>query len=85
MATYTVQLSKRAEKQLDKLSDHIALPVLKAIAKLSDNPRPNGYIKLKDRNGYRIRAGNFRIIYEIFDQLLIVDVIEIGDRKDIYD
>jgi mRNA interferase RelE/StbE len=49
------------------------------------NPRPHGCKKLKGREGYRIRVGNYRIIYDIFDRELIVDVIAVGDRKDIYE
>ena len=48
------------------------------------NPRPSGYLKLKGRDGYIIRVGDYRIIYEIIDNLLIVNVIELGHRKDIY-
>lgn len=44
-----------------------------------------GYKKLKGRDGYRIRVANYRIIYEILDDVLLVDVIEIGHRKDIYE
>lgn len=85
MPNYTITLSKTAEKQLDKLSDHIAEPILEAIENLQENPRPNGCKKLKGRDGYRIRIGNYRVIYDIFDQQLIVDVITIGHRKDIYE
>jgi mRNA interferase RelE/StbE len=51
---------------------------------LGKNPRPVGYKKLKGRDGYRIRVANYRIIYEIIDQQLIVEVIALGHRKDIY-
>ena len=51
---------------------------------LADNPRPYGYIKLKNRQGYRISVGNYRIIYDIYDNILTVDVIGVGDRKWIY-
>ena len=85
MPNYTIILSKRAQKQLDKLSDNIAEPIIDAIAGLEDNPRPKGYKKLKGRDGYRIRAGNYRIIYTVFDDELLVDVIELGHRKDIYE
>ena len=67
------------------MNDVTATPILAAIAALAHNPRPNGYIKLKGRNGYRIRVGDYRVIYEIFDAVLLVDVVEVGDRKDIYD
>ncbi len=85
MPEYTVVLSKRAQKELDKLSNTIAAPILKAIAALEENPRPQGYKKLKGREGYRVRVGNYRIIYEIFDKELLVDVIDVGNRKEIYD
>lgn len=84
MGKYTVQLSIKAKKFLDKLSDNIAEPIFEAIQNLGINPRPNGYIKLKSKDAYRIRVGNYRIIYEIYDDILLVDVIELGHRKDVY-
>ena len=84
MAKYSITLSKRAQKQLDKLSDNTAKPVFQAIQELADDPRPHGYKKLTNRNGYRIRIGDYRVIYEIFDKILLVDVIDLGHRKDIY-
>jgi mRNA interferase RelE/StbE len=85
MPNYTAVLSKKAQKQLDKLSDNIAKPIIEAILELEENPRPAGYKKLKGRDGYRIRAGNYRIIYDIIDTELIVDIITLGHRKDIYE
>jgi len=85
MSKYTARLSKKAQKQLDKLSDIIAEPILNAIESLEENPRPQGCKKLKGRNGFRIRSGDYRIIYEIFDSELIIDVIALGHRKDIYE
>ena len=84
MADYTIVLSKKAQKQLDKLSDDIAASIFETISGLENNPRPPGYIKLKGREGYRIRVGNYRVIYDIYDTELIVDVITLGHRKDIY-
>jgi mRNA interferase RelE/StbE len=85
MLNYTVVLSKKVQKQLDAFSETIALPIIEAITSLEENPRPNGCKKLKGRDGYRIRTGNYRIIYDIFDNELIVDVIILGHRKDIYE
>ena len=85
MPDYTIVLTQKARKQLDKLSDNIATPILHTIGSLAQNPRPKGYLKLKGREGYRVRSGSYRIIYEILDNQLIVDVITIGHRKDIYD
>ncbi len=56
----------------------------KAIIALTSNPRPHGYIQLKGRDSYRIKVGDYRIIYDIFDSRLTVDIIKIGDRKDVY-
>ena len=85
MPKYTVSLSKKAEKQLDKLSDNLANPILRALSDLENNPRPHGYKKLKGRDGYRIRIGNYRVIYTIIDRMLQIEVINVGDRKNIYD
>lgn len=82
---YLVVIGKLARKQLDKMPDHIASPIIKAIASLAVNPRPHGCKKLKGRPGYRVRQGDYRIIYEIHDRILTVDVIAIGHRKDIYE
>lgn len=84
MSKYTVVLSKKAQKQLDKLPDKIAQPILNGIEDLEENPRPVGNKKLKGREGYRIRIGNYRVIYDIFDFELLIDVIALGHRKDIY-
>ena len=84
MADYTVQLTKKAEKQLDKITDEDVRKILSAIGDLARNPRPRGSKKLKDREAFRIRQGNYRIIYEVFDKLLVIDVIAIGHRRDIY-
>ncbi len=69
---------------MDKIADDFAEPIFDAINKLEDNPRPHGVLKLKGRSGYRIRVGDYRIIYEIFDEVLLVDIVELGNRKDVY-
>ena len=84
MRKYTVTLTKSAVKQLDKLSDAVAAPILKSIESLAFNPRPHGCKKLKGREGYRIRIRDYRIIYTIYDKVLLVEVIDVGNRKDIY-
>lgn len=85
MQVYTVRLTKTARKQLDKLPDSIALPLLTLISELGMNPRPPGVKKLKGRDGYRVRKGDYRIIYDIIDSVLVIEVIAIGHRKEIYD
>lgn len=63
----------------------ITLILKKLFYNLADNPRPNGYKKLKGRDGYRIRVADYRIIYDIFDDILLVEVIDLRHRKDIYE
>lgn len=84
MNKYEVLLTSKAERQLDKLSNYVAKPILKAIISLANDPRPSGCKKLKGRPAYRIRIQDYRIIYEIKDKVLLVEVIAIGHRKDIY-
>ena len=84
MASYSITISKSAQKQLDKLQDDIADRIITSIYDLANNPRPNGFKKLKGREAYRIRIGNYRVIYEIFDDVLLIVIIALGHRKDIY-
>ena len=85
MKNYTVVLSKSAEKDLSKFSAQVASKIIPAIQNLQYNPRPNGCKKLKGFvNLWRIRIGNYRVIYAIEDVIFLVDIRAIGDRKDIY-
>ncbi|MGA0557680.1 type II toxin-antitoxin system RelE family toxin [Larkinella sp. VNQ87] len=85
MAEYQVVLTRTAQKQLDKLSDAVAGPILEAMQSLAQNPRPPGCKKLKGRAGYRVRKGDYRIIYDVYDDVLVVEVVAIGHRRDIYE
>jgi len=81
---YTVLIERYAQKQIIKLDKQI-IPVIKsAISSLADNPRPYGCKKLKGEEAFRIRVGDYRIIYEIDDGKIIVTVVSVGHRKDIY-
>ena len=82
---YKITINKKAIKTLEKISEPDYSKIKKAIFSLASNPRPAGYKKLKGRPGFRIRQGDYRIIYEIFDHLLVVDIIAVGNRKEIYD
>jgi mRNA interferase RelE/StbE len=85
MEKYEVILSKTARKQLNKLPLNVAQRLINAIEKLADNPRPHGYIKLTGVSLYRIWIGDYRIIYNIEDEILTVYVVELGNRREIYD
>ena len=83
--TYSLSFSKQALKELSKINEPFYANIKQAITDLTENPHPMGYKKLKGRDGYRIRVGIYRIIYDIFDGELIVEIITIGHRKDVYE
>jgi mRNA interferase RelE/StbE len=82
---YELQYKKKAIKALVKINEPYYSAIIQAINKLSDNPRPLGCKKLTGRNGYRIRVGTYRIIYDIFDTNLIIEIVNVGSRGDIYE
>ena len=86
MPVYEVLLSKAARKQLALLPAFIHNKIIEDISGLVATPRPAGCKKLKGyKNSYRIRAGDYRIIYDIEDKVLRILVIAVGHRKDIYE
>jgi mRNA interferase RelE/StbE len=85
MAEYQIFINKSASKELSKLPLNAIDRIQQAINALATDPRPDNCKKLKGFKGlYRIWADDYRIIYRIEDSTLIIEVIRIGDRKDIY-
>ncbi len=86
MNRYEVVLTKSAERNLARLPSGVLKNVINLLTALQSNPRPTGCKKLKGyKNLWRIRYGDYRIVYAIDDVILLVDVRGIGHRKDIYD
>ena len=82
---YTVQISAPARKQIKRMPKLEKKKILDKIDSLSDDPRPFGYKKLTYYNEYfRVRVGNYRIIYTIHDKQLLVVIVEVPDRRDAY-
>ncbi len=81
---YRVRVERKVQKILSKIPDPYYSKIKTAILDLGNDPRPKGCKKLKGRDGYRVRVADYRIIYEIQDAILLVDVIDLGHRKDIY-
>ena len=82
---YKVEFSKSAKKDLEKVDSIYLVSIASHIKKLSENPRPFGYIKLSGfETLYRIRVGVYRVIYSIKDDILVVEVIKIDHRKNVY-
>lgn len=84
MTTYTVEFTRRAEKEMEALNETYYTAIKSAIKLLAFNPRPAGVTKLKNRNGYRIRVSDYRVIYEIADETVRVLIVTIGHRREVY-
>jgi mRNA interferase RelE/StbE len=83
---YTLEISKTFEKALLNLPEKVVEKILVAVKALAENPRPSGCKKLKgSKTDYRIRIGDYRVIYEIQDGRLVVLLLNVGHRKDIYE
>ncbi|MHA4811646.1 type II toxin-antitoxin system RelE family toxin [Flavitalea flava] len=70
---------------MDKLLNAVATRIEDKMMELEQDPRPPGCKKLKGRPGYRVRIGDYRVIYNIEDNILTVFVLTIGHRRDVYD
>jgi len=81
---YRIDLSRRAEKDLDRLPPLGAARVIAALRGLADDPRPRGAGKLVNVEGYRIRVGVYRIIYEVDDAARVVTVYRVRHRREVY-
>ena len=84
MAKYKVQVKKSAEKELRGIPKKDLLKILEKIKSLSDDPHPTGSIKLTNQEKYRLRVGNYRILYKIEENILTVFIVKVGHRKNIY-
>lgn len=85
MSKYTIEYSKSVKKDLRKIDKSSLKAIVEKIYSLVEEPRINGSIKLSGtRNLYRVRSGDYRIIYEIKNDVLIVLVVKVGHRKDVY-
>ena len=82
---FEILLERAAEKDLRRLPDDVHDRVIKAIKPLSKEPRPSGAKKLAGgKNDWRIRVGDYRVLYEIADSIRIVRVYRIRHRRDVY-
>ncbi len=85
MARYSIEISRTAERQLNKLNRDDQRRVVRAILALADDPRPQGSRKLTGYDDvFRIRAGRYRVLYSVSGKKLIIIILIIGHRKDVY-
>ena len=82
MAKYKIEIKRSASKELNSLPNKEIKKIINSINQLIENPRPINSKKLSASERYRLRVGNYRILYEIEDLILIVYIIKIAHRKD---
>ena len=84
--TYTIEIARPAQRQLKKLDPVARKKISRRIDRLTEDPRPHGVVKLTDASPplYRVREGQYRVLYTINDDKLIVLVIRIGHRSEVY-
>jgi len=81
---YRIELTHTAEKELRRLGRADRERLLGTIRGLAGNPRPKGCQKMTDREEYRVRAGDFRVIYAVDDKKRMLTIYRAGHRKDVY-
>lgn len=85
MAGYVVEFKASADKALQRLPAAMQKRIVREVEALADDPRPAGCVKLADDdNAWRIRVGDYRVLYEVHDQRLLVLVVRVAHRKDVY-
>ena len=85
MARYSIRIKKTARKELVAIGTKAdRRKITKRILSLADDPRPAGSMKLSGRDRYRLRQGNYRVLYTVEDRVLVIQVIKIGHRKNVY-
>ena len=85
MSVFSVRYTRSAEKDLERLPARVVERIQTAIGELADHPRPRGVKKLQGyENTYRIRVGEYRVLYEIHESVVTVLIIQISHRKDAY-
>lgn len=84
MAIYEIQLKRSAAKELEEVPRKDRLKIVAKIQTLASDPRPIGSEKLTAGETYRIRHGNYRVLYEINDALIVVTVIRVAHRREVY-
>jgi mRNA interferase RelE/StbE len=84
MADYKVYFKESVEKDFSTIPKKDLQKIIRRIETLSQDPRPQGHEKLTGQERYRVRQGNYRIVYSIQDQELTVWVVKVGHRKEVY-
>ena len=81
---YAITINRSAQRQLAKIDAQMRIRISQAIYAFAENPRPSDCKKLVGHNAWRIRIGSYRVIYEIQDNILVVTVIRVVHRREVY-
>ena len=84
MARYELSVRQSVRKDVERIPRKDLTRILDKIEALRDEPRPPGSVKLSGREYYRIRQGDYRIVYEVQDEVLIIVLIKVGHRRGVY-
>jgi mRNA interferase RelE/StbE len=84
MENYRIVIKKSAAKEIERVNKQDKIRIVGRIRKLAFDPRPAGSKKLSGQEKYRVRQGNYRILYRIEDNELIITVVQVGHRNNVY-
>ena len=84
MTDYRIEIKKPTAKELEKIAQKDRIRIIEKIRSLSSDPKPVGSKKLSGDNKYRLRQGDYRILYEIFKSTITIVVVRIAHRRDVY-
>ncbi len=85
MGSYEIEISRTAEKQLKKLPTDDQLRVVRAVLALAEEPHPRGSRRLSGYDDvFRVRVGRYRVLYSVFESRLVIIILKVGHRKDVY-
>jgi mRNA interferase RelE/StbE len=81
---YEVLIPRRVRRRLARLPESVYERVLAALKSLEEEPRPRGSLKMTNRDEWRVRVGDYRIVYNVDDEQRLVTILQVGHRRDIY-
>ncbi|NDV61931.1 type II toxin-antitoxin system RelE/ParE family toxin [Puniceicoccales bacterium CK1056] len=84
MESYKIVIKRSATKEIERIPKSHRKRIVSKIQELSKEPRPLGVKKLSGEEKYRIRQGDYRILYKVEDSIITVTVVKVGNRKDVY-
>ena len=84
MAKYKIEIKRSAQKEIQALPKKDVQRIIVEIQRLSDNPRGPDSKKLSGQERYRVRVGQYRILYEIIDNVLLITIVRVAHRREVY-